>query len=109
MYAEYVEALYAPSHPSNYGFGILICRQQGGHGRDGEIIGIRAIVYLAPAKQMWRLLAQSSAPCLDVTVALQEFSKVLERGMGKMTGMMSPGWQREMIEKVDEADMWQQV
>jgi hypothetical protein len=45
---------------------------------------IRAIAYLTPDKTTWKVLARSSKAHYGITAALQEFSKDLEREMGRM-------------------------
>jgi hypothetical protein len=77
--------LYTAQFPDNQGFDIFVCRSA--FENKHEIIVIRAIVYTESGRCKWQLLARSSKTHFGITVALQEFSKDLERSMADMTGM----------------------
>jgi hypothetical protein len=52
--------------------------------RSDEVIIPRAIVYLSADRSQWKILLEAREQSFGIMAALQEFTKVLERGMGKM-------------------------
>ncbi|KAF2833247.1 hypothetical protein CC86DRAFT_7156 [Ophiobolus disseminans] len=90
MLLEYVTTIFTPTHPAAHGFALLVCRHAGAPsrgraGRSEEFIVIRAIVYLSADKSVWKVVAESSRAQFGILPALQEFSKDLEREMGRMS------------------------
>ena len=60
---------------------------------------IRAVTLSEPGTKKWTLVAESSRACFGIVPALQEFSKDLEREMGKMTASMIVGNKRQRSDK----------
>jgi hypothetical protein len=54
------------------------------HSRGDEIIIPRAIVYLSADKSFWKVLLEADRAYYGIAAALQEFTKVLEREMGRV-------------------------
>jgi hypothetical protein len=54
------------------------------HSHSDEIIISRAIVYLSVDKPSWKVLLEADRAYYGITAALQEFTKVLEREMGRI-------------------------
>jgi hypothetical protein len=54
------------------------------HSRGDEITIPRAIAYLSADKSSWKVLLEADRAYYGITAALQEFTKVLEREMGRV-------------------------
>jgi len=105
--------MYQPAYPNNNGFSILICRHQFDRSssmaatapmgrrndRGEEFIMIRAVTLSEPGTKKWTLVAESSKAYFGIVPALQEFTKDLEREMGKMTASMTVGNKRQRSDK----------
>ena len=89
---EYIVDLFAPAHPSHHGFAVLVSRHDElphvprDPVRDREFVVVRAMVYLAADKTMWKLLWESQRPAYSILNALQSATMDLEREMGKVMG-----------------------
>tara|TARA_R110002003_G_scaffold1577_4_gene23242 strand:- start:86 stop:577 length:492 start_codon:yes stop_codon:yes gene_type:complete len=84
--AEYITTLHHHTHTA----ALLICRHPyhppacDTSARSKEFIMVRAIIYLNAEKTQWKIVAESSKAQFGILPALQEFSKDLEREMGRM-------------------------
>jgi hypothetical protein len=89
-FSEHITTVHTPTHPTAHGFDLMICRHlahdllPSRHSRSEEIIIPRAIVYLSADRAQWKMLLEAREACFGITAALQEFTKELEREMGKM-------------------------
>jgi hypothetical protein len=113
---EYISTIYTPAHPSNRGFAILVCRHthdappakprgrdQSRSGRD-EFVVVRVITYLTPDKTRWEVVTESSKAQFGILPALQEFTKDLEREMGKMIEQHGKGKKRSGLFAEDDGE-----
>jgi hypothetical protein len=79
-------------------------RDQSRNGRD-EFIMIRAITYTSSDKTKWKVVAESSKAYFGILPALQEFTKDLEREMGRMSEQHGAGKKRSgLFGEDDEED-----
>ncbi|KAI4707777.1 hypothetical protein J4E89_007405 [Alternaria sp. Ai002NY15] len=110
---QFIFDMYQPAYPNNNGFSILICRHQldrspsmaatahmgRRNDRGEEFIMIRAVTLSEPGTKKWTLVAESSKAYFGIIPALQEFTKDLEREMGKMTASMTVGNKRQRSDR----------
>jgi hypothetical protein len=77
------------------------------HSRSDEIIIPRAIVYLSADRAQWKILLEAREACFGITAALLEFTKELERKMGKMAITRIMGDRDRVTKRVGkEWDAW---